>query len=143
MGEKIAFHRVIRKQTAYALILPVCYYLLIGDYHPIVVLLLLFLQQQNSLKRTFPCTNATRFATHLIERRTCDVTCNCSIEVATPLIVLNDTARSESQVAQQIAIAQGEASAIFVTKLSRAVAIFYTKRQSFSVSLQFSATKLS
>ena len=63
-GREIAFHRVIRKQTAYVLILPVCYYLLIGDYHAIVVWLLLFLQQQNSLKRTFPCTNAIRFATH-------------------------------------------------------------------------------
>ena len=36
----------------------------IGDYHTIVVWLLVFLQQQNSLKRTFLCTNVTRFATH-------------------------------------------------------------------------------
>ena len=48
VGDKIVFHRVIRKQTAYALILLVCYYLLIGDYHAIVAWLLLFLQQQKS-----------------------------------------------------------------------------------------------
>ena len=81
MGEKIAFHHVIRKQTAYALILPVCYYLLIGDYHTIVVWLLLFLQQQNSLKRMhlFPVQMPHVLLHILVKRRTCDVTCNCSI----------------------------------------------------------------
>ena len=58
--EKV-FHCVIRKQTSYTLILLVCQYLLIGNYHTIVVWLSLLLQQQNTSIRTFSCTHATRF----------------------------------------------------------------------------------